>query len=519
MISADTCKAMLRGITARPRAAGLLVALFVYFAATNAAHALIPLLIFGAVGAGLAANEIFCWVTECGGGTATFSMQRECIFCGIFVQLSCQSSAYSRAIYVMFADMALALARFLFMVYLSITVMKMFVFPKEGHEHLVGIVSRCMIYFGVTALLFIGSTGTAQPLIFEWLFDLMQQLVLATAQMAISYISQETISRQLLASVPNFTGGCGSVMTGGSGALANYVNAGTPVALAYANLWNHIEIGVWPIIAVVAKRLTPDHFTPSGAISAILLAAPYVFVLIVFGVFLVQVLFYFLAVGAASPFLIGGLMFRTSQGWAMSAFRLLVGGSMTIFFSALALGFTLSLIAGALKNIGTAVAGDPGCAAAAATGVVSGLNKNLFGWLGDGISNVYNSIPGTFGAAPASPQPCASGAPVTTVQVETHGIDTVDFWKMVLIGWISVMLHLAAPRIASNVSGANDSANTAGALTSMGGLGVAKMLGGARLGTAGAISSAGGAAGGLAAWTQNRAAQFIGLFSGRGTPS
>jgi len=518
MISADTCKAMLRGVTARPRAAGLLVALFVYFAATNAAHALIPLLFFGVIGAGLAANEIFCWVQECGGGTATFSMQRECIFCGIFVQLSCQSSAYSRAIYVMFAEMALALARFLFMVYLAITVMKMFVFPKEGHEHLVGIVSRCMIYFGVTALLFVGSTGTTQPVIFEWLFDLMQQLVLAVAQMAISYISEETVSRQLVASVPNFTGGCGGVMKGGTGALSSYVDSGTPVALAYANLWNHIEIGVWPIIAVVAKRLTPDHFTPSGAISAILLAAPYVFVLIVFAVFLVQVLFYFLAVGAAAPFLIGGLMFRTSQGWAMSAFRLLVGGSMTIFFSALALGFTLSLIAGALQNITVAVAGDGNCAAAAATGVVSGLNKNLFGWLGEGISGVYNSIPGTFGAAP-TPQPCASGAPVTTVQIESHGIDTANFWKMVLIGWISVMLHLAAPRIASNVSGANDSANTAGALTSMGGLATAKMLGGARLGTAGAISSAGGVAGGLAAWTQNRASQMVGWFAGRGTPS
>lgn len=490
-----------RGMLARPWLGYPLLVSIVYFGSTTAAHAVPPLLlalpglIAVVVGGAGVANELFCWVKECGVGTVQVPTQRDCLFCGIFVQLSCQGGSYSRLLYGLFAPTALSLARVLFLWFLALTLAKVFVWPKSGGEQWQELIKKCGLYFFVVALLTMGVAGGQNPWIFEWIFDLLQKLALATATKAIDFVAQQSFGRTITATVPNFGAGCAGIVAG-TGLNTGNLSQQTSVAQQYANLWAHVEFGIWPVISVVVLRLSPEHFTASGALSAIILAAPYVFVLGVFGAFMVQTMFYFIAVTAASPFLIAGMIFKTSQGWAISALRLLVGGAMTIFFSAIAMGFTLSILGVNVSVLRTSVGTGQ-------VGAAQGLQKNMFGELFDLVTG------------PSSP---ASAAALETMSVTMSSITNPGYWLMFLTGFISIMLHLAAPRIASNISGSNDSATTAATVVGAGQLAAGKVLGISRLGVGQAITAGGQAAGGAAGWTANTAADLIGKFRGSGKP-
>jgi hypothetical protein len=487
-----------QGMLARPWLGYPLLVSIVYFGSTTSAHALLPLIpvLIGVVlGGAVAANEAFCFVKDCGTGVVQVPTQRNCLFCGIFVQLSCQGGSYSRLLYGLFAPTALSLARVLFLWFLALTLAKIFVWPKSGGEQWQELIKKCGLYFFVVALLTIGVAGGQNPWIFEWIFDLMQKLALATATMAIDFVAQQSLGRTITATVPNFGAGCAGIVAG-TGLNTGNLTQQTAVAQQYANLWAHVEFGIWPVISTVMLRLSPEHFTASGAVSAIILAAPYVFVLGVFGAFMVQTMFYFIAVTAASPFLIAGMVFKTSQGWAISALRLLVGGAMTIFFSAIAMGFTLSIV-GVNVSILKASIGT------AQVGAAQGLQKNLFGELFDLVTG------------PSTP---ASAAALETMSVTMSSITNSGYWVMFLTGFISIMLHLAALRIASNISGSNDSATTAATVVGVGQMAAGKVLGVSRLGVGHAITASGQAAGGAAAGLANSAASLIGKFRGSGKP-
>lgn len=474
------------------------------------AHAILPaLLIAGAVAGGLfVANDLVCWfVYDCGTGTASLAVAKDCYFCVIPITLACQGGGFSRAIFLMFAPMALSVARFLFLCFLAMQVGKIFVFPKDGGENLKEIVKQAGFFTLAISIMTASSAGGGNPWLFDWGFDLMQRLTLAVSMKAIDYMAMQGIGQVVRATVPNFAGGCpGFVAGGATGAVSAGLAFATDVAQMYADLWAHVELGVYPIIAIAMQRLTPDHFTAAGAVSGIILAAPYVFVMGVFGAFMVQTMFYFVAIAAAMPFLISGIMFQTTRGWLLSAFRFLVGGCMTIFFCAVAMGFTLSLIvinvAITMKDVG-----------AGQVGVVEGLNKSPLGYAARGI---IDALTGNFSSGSVSGQSAPVAANVVSLTLSS--MDNSAYWQLFLTGFISIMLHLAAPRIASNISGANDSATTAAAVTGAGQLAASKLLGAPMRGGAMAVGGAGQVAGGILGWTQQRAADLLAGFRGAGKP-
>lgn len=497
---------------ARPAVfAAALAALVVLVPANAYALAFVPIMIGAGVITGglMVANDIACWwFVECGTGTAVVAMQKNCYFCGIIVTLACQGGGYSRAIFLMFAPTALALARFCFLVFLAMQVGKLFVFPKDGGENLKEIVKQAFFFTLAISTLTASIAGGENPWLFDWVFDMMQRLTLAVSMKAINYMAMQGIGQIIQASVPNFGGGCPGFMQGStSGSVAAALPYSTQVAQQYADLWAHVELGVYPIIAIAMQRLTPDHFTAAGALAGIMLAAPYVFVLCVFGAFLVQTMFYFVAITSAAPFLIAGLMFQTSRGWLLSGVRFLLGGCMTIFFCAIAMGFTLSLIVInmgiSMQNVGS---GD--------IGVVKGLSKSPFGEAASGIVAAWKFLTGS--GSTSAPDLGSTAANVVTLSISS--VDNAAYWQLFLVGYISIMLHLAAPRIASNISGANDSATTAATVVGAGQLAASKTVGVGRFGGGAAIGAAGQMGGGLLGYAAQRAGDLLAAFRGAGKP-
>jgi len=485
--------------------------------APGVAHAALPLLAVAGGAAVIAgglmiANDLLCWkFMDCGTGTATMALQHDCYFCGIFVTLACQGGGYSRALYLMFAPMALSLARFCFLLFLAYQVANLFVWPKDGGENLREIVKQGLIFTFVVSTMSASLAGGSNPWLFEWVFDMSQRLALAVSMKAINYMAMQGIGQLVSASVPNFSGGCpGLLGAQSSGAVAAALPYATEVAQQYANLWAHVELGIWPIIVIAMQRLLPDHFTASGAISGILLAAPYIFVMGIFGAFLVQTMFYFIAITSGIPFLLAGTMFQTSRGWLLSAVRFLLGGCATIFFCAIAMGFTLSLVVVNLSISMKSVGADQ-------VGVVQGLGLSPVGIAAKGVMSVFDFLGQAWGSTPAAG---TSQAPAATqvVSLELASIDKPAFWQLFLTGYISIMLHLAAPRIASNISGANDSATTAAAVTGIGQMAAARAVGLSSRGVGGAVGSTGTIAGGALGYVTNRAADLIAAFRGAGKP-
>ena len=149
----------------------------------------------------------------------------------------------------------------------------------------------------------------------------------------------------------------------------------------------------------------------------------------------------------APAWLVCAFLPRT-RGFTESAIRLYLSGGLTVVFAALAMGFTLS-------------------------------------------------VTHTFTAQMAESVQAA----------QTDFFITWSYWGMLLLGFISVLLHLKAATLASNISGANDGAGGRGVAGKIAGLGGGYGVPGAAIG--------GGAA--AAGWATPRMAELARRFAaGRG---
>lgn len=147
--------------------------------------------------------------------------------------------------------------------------------------------------------------------------------------------------------------------------------------------------------------------------AAVLMILPYLFVWVVFCAFVVEGIFKLLAMTAFSSFLIAFAGFPMTRGFAVSGFRVLLSGILTVVFAALSMGFTLEVVqffTGDLPRDG------------------AGLSAETAG------------------------RYVASGS----------------YWGLVILGFISILLHLKAATIASNISGANDGPGAAAAVVGAG---------------------------------------------------
>ena len=158
-------------------------------------------------------------------------------------------------------------------------------------------------------------------------------------------------------------------------------------------------------------------------IGGLILCLPYVFIWGIFLAYTLEGIFKLLAVTALAPLLIVCAAFPSSRSFTYAAGRIILNGGLTVVFAGVAMGFTLSV----LKHyIATIPMNEGGMGAGAAAWVFS-----------------------------------------------------KDYWHLFLIGFISILFHLKASTIASNISGSSDGPGAAGVVvgTALLAVGAAKNAG------------------------------------------
>ncbi|MDE0384228.1 MAG: hypothetical protein OXI22_10110, partial [Defluviicoccus sp.] len=131
----------------------------------------------------------------------------------------------------------------------------------------------------------------------------------------------------------------------------------------------------------------------------LVLIFPFVFVMLLFAAYIVEGIFKFLAVTALAPVWLVCAFLPKTRGFTEAAIRLYPSGGLTIVFAATAMGFTLATSHSFTE------------------GLIDATEKHDMGL-----------------------------------------VFTWAYWAMVLLGFISLLLHLKATTLAANISGANDGA-------------------------------------------------------------
>lgn len=420
-----------------------------------------------------------------------------CLFCGMFSELFTQAfgtgnGGFARLAFDALLSPANALARIAATFLVVWTMLQFMLYEDASREVLKRSLKLVGILIGV-GFFYSAGGGT-------WLFETiiigMQKIGLGAADKVINAGMQA----------------CTMTGTGAKGP------GGT-----YEGLWAGVEC-----VAFSPVRLAAENWAQmSGVVGVVsglgdwiawlILAAPYMFVLGVFGAFLVQSMFYFLAVAGAAPVILLFLVFDSTRGIVWSALKLLLTGTLTIVFAGMAMGFTGFV----LNKYAVNVAGFQ------AYTTNSSLNQCVSKEVGeqqqagdDPYSGIMWSYQDTkYAKIVKACQEKIDQVEKTKEQMESdkvcsikHFVCTKSYWSAFLIGLISILLHLLAPRIAANLSGASDSAATAAAVVAGGQFAAAKALGwgknsagyGAGItGRIGGLALGGSALGGLMQSTSN----------------
>jgi hypothetical protein len=206
----------------------------------------------------------------------------------------------------------------------------------------------------------------------------------------------------------------------------------------YGYLWANVELVVWPIFDVGITEFEQLDFGitnfGNGMITLIALLALVILlglVMLIFAMYLVQLMFYFLAIEAAAPLLMIALIYQPTRGIVWAAGKFLLGGVLTTVFASLAMGFTGAVIMIGLQSVW--------------------IDSGNSGFVGAALVDAANASPDT------TPNPLAENDMTTNLLA----VGGVAYWEMLLIASLSIMLHLNAPKVASNLAGSNDSATNA----------------------------------------------------------
>jgi hypothetical protein len=231
-----------------------------------------------------------------------------------------------------------------------------------------------------------------------------------------------------------------------NGIATSLVTGATGVeAHSLQDMLSAVEDQVFNVLIVAGKMIGESGFSHIGlAVYGLVMALPFLFVWGIFLAFIVEGIFKLLAITAVSPLLVAAAAFKPSRGFAVSGFRVVLGGALTVIFAAVAMGFTMHVLRDFIGKI--PVSGG-------------GFSQDMSSWAGG-----------------------------------------KDYWGMILLGFVSVLFHLKAATLASNISGASDGPGAAAAAVT-GGLAAVAAVKGAALRTAGTAARGAGKA---AQWSHNR---------------
>jgi hypothetical protein len=174
-----------------------------------------------------------------------------------------------------------------------------------------------------------------------------------------------------------------------------------------------VEERIFNVLKIVALLWKDGGLTNIGMIfAAVILSLPYLFVWGIFMAFVLEGVFKLLAITSVAPLLIVAAAFPPTRGFATSGMRIVLGGVLTVIFAAVAMGFTLSV-----------------------------------------LDTFINKLPMTGGSF--------TGDTAKWVQSK-------EYWAAIILGFVSVLFHLKAATLASNISGASDGPGAAAAVVAGG---------------------------------------------------
>lgn len=202
-----------------------------------------------------------------------------------------------------------------------------------------------------------------------------------------------------------------------------------------AQLFAVIEVGIFNIITAGFAAITGSWAQAVVQfLQALILAIPFMFVAMIFAAFILESNFKFLAMTALSPFFVAAAFFPgMPRSWCVAAIRIYMSAGFTMIFASMAMAFTIAVTEKYRAHfICHAAKDETAC-----------------------------SVAGTTVAAMQAAQEANA--------VNLEGLlGSWAFWVILFLGMVSVLLHLKAPTLASNISGANDSAAPAAAVVAGG---------------------------------------------------
>lgn len=359
--------------------------------------------------------------------------------------------------------------------------------PDAGREAVPSIVG--IILVALLARLIIDQGGEA---LFVGVFDMIQDLAILLATMILqlaSWVGAPPDSGALVGPEPPTT--------------MRYLypdtfywgqRRGAEIEGGYPLLWVHVEQIGFRIIDLISAQLSESSSWFGGIsmrlIAWFILGIPYFFVMGIFGAFLIQVQFYFIAISVVSPFLLIALVFKGTRAWVARALHFLIGGAMTVIFASVAMAFTGMLLNTFITELVSLT--EHGNTAFGTMSQAEIAEVNDAAWQACLDANAHMSAGSVAGMGMTPSQYCAQGSMFSAwhqwhdyrgAALEAMGHESGEtgtimgssaYWAAFLLGFISVLLHLAAPRLASNISGANDSATSAMIVTAAGQFAAAK---------------------------------------------
>ncbi len=426
-------------------------------------------------GIGFALLVPFLLATAHAAAAAVPASQAGCITCAYFNSLATLKTEFSLEV---FNDLAPQLAPLL---QGAMTILIIFIAGRAmvtgNIQHLSGVV-KLAILLPILGVAMQPGTVSNPPLIYKWIIDPIEELGLGIGQQVLAgtyaLVGQHQLQNQAVASAV----AAAQTGTPSYGALAAIVEA------QIFSILNSIYSGIISPSLNAGGVLNGSFFV--NLIAGIMLILPYLFVICIWGAFMVEAMFKFLAVGIVAPLLVFAAAIGSTRSFATAGVRILAGAAFTIIFACGALGFSMSVVdtyAGKLQvsTSNTAPLNSPQYKNALAAYNAAGcntynniVNNNNCSALNQNLTNI---IDGYTHVGPS----------------QAFKIFTPSYWRLFIIGFASVLLHLAAKTMASTLTGANDGPGPAAATVAAGKM----VLGGGAFALSRAAFGSGGIGGSL----------------------
>lgn len=232
----------------------------------------------------------------------------------------------------------------------------------------------------------------------------------------------------------------------------------------WSGLWANVEATILPLLALFFGSIQGYGITQLGqTILAALLAVPFFFVAGVFLAFMIQTLFYITAIMAVAPLFIAGMMFQSIRGMLFSGLKFAAAGGVTLLVASIAMGITSTLIIDIVKTAGVDAYErqkfeSQQCTEKLILGEDVECPSSPLEQVDEFITATLDAM---FGPSEDTPGIIPSGLLSSEAARAILNPLELAFYITLGAGGVSVLLHLAAPRIASAIVGVADSATSA----------------------------------------------------------